>query len=368
MPLFELTSDSFRQIDPVSFADMKVRERKDIQRLLRTQIDLLGDDLFVLDEEFSEWEDSRRRIDLLAIDSDAKLVVIELKVTADGGHMELQALRYASMVSAMTFARAERIHQDFLVRIGKPGEDARTRMLEFLKWDEPDEEIFANDVRIVLVSEDFGKELTTNVLWLRERDIDIRCIRMLPHLDGEKRLVYIQQIIPLPEANDYQVHLREKEQVVRKLRTEHSDVKHDFWVGLLALARARKTRHADITPGSRQWLSASSGVRGLDFNYVIWKDNSGVELYFFRDTAAANKALFDRIHDNRKAIETTFGAALGWERLDGKKACRIKHLTGSGGYQSPESQWAGIHENMVDAMIRFEKALLPIITSPELKP
>jgi len=34
-------------------------------------------------------------------------VVIELKRTNDGGHMELQAIRYASMVSAMTFERAE---------------------------------------------------------------------------------------------------------------------------------------------------------------------------------------------------------------------------------------------------------------------
>ncbi|MFG3689544.1 hypothetical protein [Micromonospora sp. NPDC047740] len=30
-------------------------------------------------------------------------MVIELKRTDDGGHMELQALRYAAMVSAMSF-------------------------------------------------------------------------------------------------------------------------------------------------------------------------------------------------------------------------------------------------------------------------
>ena len=31
--------------------------------------------------------------------------------------MELQAVRYASMVSAMTFARAEEIHAEFLMRV-----------------------------------------------------------------------------------------------------------------------------------------------------------------------------------------------------------------------------------------------------------
>jgi len=33
----------------------------------------------------------------------------------------------------------------------------------------------------VLVFEDFGKELTTALLWLRDRDIEIRCIRLRPY-------------------------------------------------------------------------------------------------------------------------------------------------------------------------------------------
>ena len=136
---------------------------------MRSQIGVLGDDLYVLTEEFGEWEDSRRRIDLLAIDQQANLVVIELKRTSDGGHMELQAIRYASMISAMTFERAIQIHGEFLARMGESGEEARARVLAFLNWEEPDEENFAPDVRIILVSEDFGKELTTAVLWLRDR-------------------------------------------------------------------------------------------------------------------------------------------------------------------------------------------------------
>jgi hypothetical protein len=57
----------------------------------------------VISEEFGNWTDSRRRIDLLGIDKEANLVVIEIKRTEDGGHLELQAIRYAAMVSAMTF-------------------------------------------------------------------------------------------------------------------------------------------------------------------------------------------------------------------------------------------------------------------------
>lgn len=163
-----------------------MREREDLQRLLRTNIAVLGDDLYVLAEVFGEWEDSSRRIDLLAIDIEANLVVIEVKRTHDGGHMELQAIRYASMVSTMTFERAVQVHATFLAAINQPAEEAASRMLSFLGWDEPDEEQFALNVHILLVSEDFGKELSTAVLWLREREIDIRCIRMRPYKDGGK--------------------------------------------------------------------------------------------------------------------------------------------------------------------------------------
>jgi RecB family endonuclease NucS len=44
----------------------------------------------VIAEEYGLSEDSRRRIDLLALDRSGTLVVIELKRTDDGGDMELR--------------------------------------------------------------------------------------------------------------------------------------------------------------------------------------------------------------------------------------------------------------------------------------
>jgi Domain of unknown function (DUF4268) len=359
MPLYEMTPDAFRPLNQASFADLKVRERDDLQRLLRSQIDVLGDDLYVLAEEFGDWEDSRRRIDLLAIDQQANLVVIELKRTNDGGHMELQAIRYASMVSAMTFGRAEQIHGEFLASMGEPPEEAQTRILTFLGWDEPDEENFAPDVRIILVSEDFGKELTTAVLWLRERDIDIRCVRLRPYQDGETRLIDVQQIIPLPEAHDYQVQVREKEQVGRKKRAERFDVRLRFWEGLVANARKSKTRHANIKPGAYHWLGASSGIRGLGFNYTIVQEYGIAELYIDRGVAEENKRIFDQLHARKEEIEKAFGGPLSWERLDTKRACRIKHIIERGGYRSPESEWPEIQSEMVETMTKLEAALKP---------
>ena len=363
MPLYEMSADSFRPIAEASFTELKIKERGDLQRLLRTQIEVLGDDLFVITEEFGDWEDSRRRIDLLAVDKDANLVVIELKRTNDGGHMELQAIRYASMVSTMTFARAVEIHADFLTRMDEPADKAQTQLLEFLGWDEPDEEIFADDVRILLVSEDFGKELTSAVLWLRERDIDIRCIRLRPYTNGASRLIDVQQIIPLPEANDYQVQLREKVQQVRKQKLDRYDVRQRFWDGLIAIARAQRTRHANIKPGPYHWLGASSGIRGLGFNYVIIQEYGIAELYVDRGEATENKRIFAHFFANKDAIETAFGESLSWEPLEDKRACRIKYTVKTGGYRSPESQWPAVQAQMVEAMTRLEAALKPHVAS-----
>lgn len=60
------------------------------------------------------------------------------------------------MVSTMTFERAVQVHATFLTAMNQPAEEAASRLLSFLGWDEADEEQFALDVRILLVSEDFG--------------------------------------------------------------------------------------------------------------------------------------------------------------------------------------------------------------------
>ena len=113
----------------------------------------------------------------------------------------------------------------------------------------------------------------------------LRCVRLCPYLDGEKRLINVQQISPLPEANEYQVQLREKEQVGRKKRAERYDVRLKFWEGLIAIARNSHTRHANIKPGSYHWLGASSGIRGLGYNYAIVQEYGLTELYIDRGDA-----------------------------------------------------------------------------------
>jgi hypothetical protein len=222
MAIYEFTQTGINALERTTFSSAGMHERRDLQRLLRENVEVIAPGALVISEEFGEWEDSRRRIDLLAIDKeDANLVVIELKRTEDGGHMELQAIRYAAMVHKMTFDKAVDVFGEYLKRLNKD-QDPRRAILEFLGRSEPNDDEFAQDVRIVLASAEFSKEVTSSVLWLNEHGMDIRCVRLSPYnLDG-RILADVQQIIPLPEAAEYQVQIREKAQKEREERTQRA--------------------------------------------------------------------------------------------------------------------------------------------------
>ncbi len=226
MPLYEITSSGLREHAAAGFAALGLYERTDLQRLLRADISVVGDDLLVIAEEFGQWEDARRRIDLLALDKAGHLVVIELKRTDDGGHMELQALRYAAMVSSMGLDEVTAAYASHLAR-WRPNEelDAPAELLAFLDAADSDEEpVISSEVRIILVSADFGRELTTTVLWLNRFDgMDIRCVRLVPYQIVDRVLLDIQQVVPLPEAADYQVRLRRKDQQQERARADGRD-------------------------------------------------------------------------------------------------------------------------------------------------
>lgn len=87
-------------------AARRSRSERTCNGLLKQHVEVIAPDTLIIAEEFCEWDESKRRIDLLGPDRDANLVVIELKRTEDGGHMELQAILYAATVSAMTFSKA----------------------------------------------------------------------------------------------------------------------------------------------------------------------------------------------------------------------------------------------------------------------
>jgi len=150
----------------------------------------------------------------------------------------------------------------------------------------------------------------------------------------------------------------------KKEIAERYIIREKFWTQLLDFAKQKTKLHSNISPTQHNWLGTSAGKQGLGYNYVLRKDGAQVELYIDRGKGkdSENKAIFEKIHAIKEKIEEDFGEQLEWERLEGKRACRISKRINIGGYRDPEKNWPNIHEAMVDAMIRLEKSMKPIIS------
>ena len=85
LPIYEFSQTGIVALKETAFSSVNVHERRDLQRLLRENVEVIAPETLVISEEFGEWKDSRRRIDLLGIDKDANLVVIELSVPRTEG-------------------------------------------------------------------------------------------------------------------------------------------------------------------------------------------------------------------------------------------------------------------------------------------
>ena len=81
MAIYKMVNEKERlhKVDQTSFGKEGVLERSDLQRILRDQPYVLEDGLLIISEEFGDWQDSNRKIDLLGLDAGGRLVVVELK-------------------------------------------------------------------------------------------------------------------------------------------------------------------------------------------------------------------------------------------------------------------------------------------------
>ena len=254
MTIYRIVGDHVRPVDKTTFQAEGMLERQDLQRLFRQNIELLVPDAMVLAEEFGDWQDSRRRIDLLCLDQDAGLVVLELKRTGR---------RRPYGTSGHSLCRHGVVHDLRRPRSGRTSHFLTTitsretrRSASWNTWDgtSRQEDAFASEVSIVLASGEFSKEIMTAVMWLGEHDIDIRCIKLMPYKLGQERLLDIVQIYPLPEAADYQVRLKEKEHEERRIRVQNRDLtRFHLTIGEHVHSNLPKRRLAFLViPGSRQ--------------------------------------------------------------------------------------------------------------------
>jgi hypothetical protein len=158
----------------VSFAELGVKERQHLEEWIKKNPAILGsDDLLLIASEYDRFDKSGKRLDLLALDRDGKLVIIELKRDAAKSLADLQAIRYAAFCSTLTFEDVVSLYSQFA---DFTAEKASETIQEFVK--KPEFKL-DNKPRIILAAGGFDdQELTSCVLWLRNFGVDISCVEI----------------------------------------------------------------------------------------------------------------------------------------------------------------------------------------------
>ena len=201
------------KISATSFVELNIWERTHIEEWIRTNPEILGEDLLVVSIEFDRFTKSSDRLDLLAVDRQGNLVVVELKRDSAAGYADLQAIRYAAMVSSMTIDKLVPYYVAYKKRYDNEALsdlEAKEQIIEFVESDSFTE--LSTKPRIILCSEGFSQEVTATVLWLRDSQIDISCVSITPYKVDEKVVIVPKVIIPLQEARQYLIDIKKKEE------------------------------------------------------------------------------------------------------------------------------------------------------------
>ena len=238
-----VANKTLTKLTEVKYSKLRLRERFDIQEWIENSPSILGEDLLILAKEYEL--PSRTRLDLLAIDKNANLVVIELKRDGSGQSVDWQAIKYASYCSAFSDEEIYRIYAAYC------GIDEDAAQNEIEKFIDEEPEKLNRTQRIILASREFHSDVVSAVLWLLDYGIEIQCIKLEPFVDdGNSLFINPSIIIPAPEARDYikRKEMKNKEKSLSRsgsFSLEKSNLSHDE---LRSALRKSFSRASELTP------------------------------------------------------------------------------------------------------------------------
>jgi hypothetical protein len=360
----DMKSNKVEKLDIRLFKDLHIRERDNLQEWVANNPEMLGEDLLIIQKEFDGFNDTNERLDLLALDKEGGLIIIENKLDDTGRDVVWQALKYASYCSTLTTTQIIKIYQDYLDK-WQSGEDARKNILEFLDKNEAELLLNRNDQRIIFVANNYRKEVTSTVLWLLQHDVQVQCFKATPHSLGDQLFLQVEQIIPLPETKQFMIDAKEKEKEENdKSKTvQESEARLlKFWTLLKNKLKENKIDYFErVAPKPQYYISFSKGAG--QYSFCIGRTSFRVELYFSNDPS---KRLIEAMAKSKEQLDKIFEGKLEWERLETKKASRIKlemtkqELDTLEGNFSDEIYWDSLIDWYKNSFVKFYNVVNPI--------
>ncbi|HAS39198.1 MAG TPA: hypothetical protein DCS93_01905 [Microscillaceae bacterium] len=352
--------NNIEKITECSFSELGFKEKEHLQEWLAGNPEAFDEELLIIQKEFDGFDDTKERLDLLALDKQGNLVVIENKLDDSGRDVTWQALKYTSYCSSLSKNQIKDIYQQYLQKYGQPQEDSVANITEFLEKEDFEEVQLNQDQRIVLVAGNYRKEVTSTVLWLLTKyKLKIQCFKATPYTFQEQTFLQMEQIIPVKEAEEYTIKMAEKaqedQQTQDELKTRHK-VRLEFWRKLLDHFNQsiQTALFQNVSPSKESWISAGSGMSGVVFAFGASRSCARVELRMERSNAKENKYIFEELYQQKESLEAAFGSPLKWEKTDTKKSSRVKIENYNLSLYRKED-WDAMIQFMTEKMLQLEK-------------
>lgn len=357
MYLIDKELNRISKLKEKTFSELKFRERDHLQEWIANNPSSLGEELLIIQKEFSGFNETNERLDLLALDKLGNVVVIENKLDDSGKDVTWQAIKYASYCSSLTKNDIIKIYQDFLGTTAVAAE----KLSDFFDGRDVSEILLnqgLNSQRLILIAAKFRKEVTSSVLWLLNFKIRLQCFKVTPYAYNEQLFLNVEQILPTKETEDFAISISSKAQeeieVQETLKNRHQ-FRLKFWESFINYSNTKNNLFSNNSPSKESWIGKGIGMSGITLNLAVSGNYCRSEIIFNRGSKDENKELFDFTHNLKDKIETAFGAELIWERMDDNVTCRIKHQLDGMSYFE-ESDWGTMNEFLVDSSIRMENA------------
>src|SRR5699024_205669 len=110
------TTNRITPVQSKTFTELGFSERSHLQEWLAKHPSALGEELLIIQKEFAGFDDTKERLDLLALDKNGSLVVIENKLDDSGRDVVWQVIKYASYCASLTKTQIVDIYQQYLNR------------------------------------------------------------------------------------------------------------------------------------------------------------------------------------------------------------------------------------------------------------
>ncbi|MAT53157.1 MAG: hypothetical protein CMN32_01665 [Saprospirales bacterium] len=365
MYLINKEQNRITKLEEKSFHELGLKERDNLQEWLRKNPESLGEELLIIQKEFSGFSDTNERLDLLALDDQGNLVIIENKLDSSGKDVVWQVLKYASYCASLSKDQIKDIYQSYLDKEGNQ-ENAVEKLSEFFNNTEYEELVLnqGQKQRIIMVAGHFRKEVTSTVLWLMNYKIRIQCFKVTPYAFSDQLFLKVEQILPLKEAEEFAIRMAEKTQEdissQETLKARHH-IRLDFWSQFIKKCNKVTPILQNVSPSKDNWIGTGIGLTGVGLNLVVSRSYARTEIYINRGSQEENKEAFDFIKKFKDEIEPNFqDIPLIWERMDDKVTCRIKHQLDNVSIFNKED-WPKMTEFMIDSTMRMEKAFKRIV-------